>query len=196
MKKSVSRRAFNRLLGMMARLLPGATTLRPFLHRIRGVRTEGSVFIGDDVYLENEYPERVELHDGCQLCVRSILLAHTRDPGRIVVEKDAFIGANSVITAGSGQTLTIGQGAVVAASSVVATDVPPHTLVGTDKARVLAEASVPFTMTTTFEDFLAGLRPPKKDSGVQDPKSRPLSSPDRVGSQQRNRSDGGARASG
>ncbi len=167
--KSLFRRVLNRVLGLMTRLLPGATTLRPFLHRLRGVRIEGRVFIGDDVYLENEYPESIELQDGCQLCVRTTLIAHTGTSnrknhgravwGRIVVEKDAFVGATSVLTAAPGQTLTIGQGAVVTASSVIATDVPRHTLVGTDKARVLAEATVPLRMETPFEDFLAGLRP-------------------------------------
>ena len=169
--KSVLRRGSNRVLALMARLLPGATTLRPFLHTLRGVQIRGRVFIGDDVYLENEYPERIELKDGCQICVRSTLLAHTGNSngenggpvwGRIVVEKDAFVGATSVVTAAPGQTLTIGQGAVVAASSVVATDVPRHTLVGAEKARVLAKATVPLRMETSFEDFLAGLRPPRR----------------------------------
>ena len=171
MQKSVFRRSLNRTLGKMARLLPGATTLRPFLHRLRGVRISGEVFIGDDVYLENEFPERVELHDGCQICVRSILLAHTRGPGRIIVEREAFIGANTVVTAGSGQTVTIGEGAVVTASSVIATDVPKRTLVGTPKARVLADVTVPFKMATTYEEFLAGLRPRRRPFSRRGPRA-------------------------
>ena len=161
--KSVFRRMLNRILGILARILPGATTLRPFLHGLRGVQIEGRIFIGDDVYLENEYPECIELHDGSQICVRSILLAHTRGPGRIVVKRDAFVGAASVLVASPGRSLTIGRGAVVTTSSVVTTNVPDRALVGIEKARVLAEVTVPLKLNTSFEDFVAGLRPFKRE---------------------------------
>jgi acetyltransferase-like isoleucine patch superfamily enzyme len=159
MKKSVARRTLNRILGMVARFAPGATSLRPLLHKLRGVRISGKVFIGDDVYLENEYPECVELHDGAQINLRSILIAHTRGSGKIVIGKDAFVGANCVLTASPGVTLSVGEGAVIATSSVVASDVPPHTLVGNEKAKPLARVGVPLTMETPYDQFLAGLRP-------------------------------------
>ena len=162
MKKSVARGIFNRLLGMLARFAPGATSLRPFLHKLRGVRISGRVFIGDDVYVENEHPECIELHDGAQICLRSILIAHTRGSGRIVIGKDAFVGANCVLTASPGVTLTVGEGAVIATSSVITSDVPAHTLVGNEKAKPLARATVPFTMETPYDRFLAGLRPLKE----------------------------------
>ena len=162
MKKSAVRRVFNRILGVVARFAPGATSLRPFLHRLRGVRITGRVFIGDDVYIENEYPDCIELHDGAQICLRSILLAHTRGSGRIVIGKDAFIGANCVLTASPGATLTVGDGAVITASSVIASDVPAQTLFGNEKARPLAKVTVPFTMETSYDRFLAGLRPLKR----------------------------------
>lgn len=159
MRKSVVRQALNRILGMLARFAPGATSFRPFLHKLRGVRITGRVFIGDDVYIENEYPECIELHDGAQICLRSILLAHTRGPGRIVIEKDVFVGANCVLTASPGVTLTIGEGSVIATSSVVTSDVPAQTLVGNEKAKPLAMVSVPLAMGTSYESFLCGLRP-------------------------------------
>jgi len=162
MNKSVARRVLNRILGMLARFVPGATSLRPFLHKLRGVRITGRVFIGDDVYLENEYPDCIELHDGAQICLRSILIAHTRGSGRIVVGKDVFVGANSVLTASPGVTLTIGEGAVITTSSVITSDVPAHTLVGNEKAKPLAKATVAFTMETPYDRFLAGLRPLKR----------------------------------
>ena len=163
MSKTIVRRSMNRIIGIVARFVPGATSLRPFLHRLRGVRITGRVFIGDDVYLENEFPECIEIHDGAQIALRSILLAHTRGPGRIVIEKDAFIGANCVVTASPGATLTIGEGAVIATSSVVSGDVPPHTLVGGSKAKPVARVTVPLAMTTSYDDFLGGLRPLKSD---------------------------------
>jgi acetyltransferase-like isoleucine patch superfamily enzyme len=159
MKKSPFRRVCNRILGMVARFAPGATSLRPFLHKLRGVQIRGRVFIGDDVYVENEYPESIELQDGAQICLRSILIAHTRGPGHIVIGKDAFIGANCILTAAPGKTLTIGEGAVVVAGSVIASDVPAHTLVGHEKAKPLALLAVPLSMQTPYGQFLAGIRP-------------------------------------
>jgi acetyltransferase-like isoleucine patch superfamily enzyme len=162
MKKSTVRRVLNRILGKLAQFAPGATSLRPFLHKLRGVRITGRVFIGDDVYIENEHPECVELHDGAQICLRSILIAHTRGSGRIVIGKDAFVGANCVLTASPGATLTVGEGAVITTSSVISSDVPAHTLVGNEKAKPLARATVPLTMETPYDRFLAGLRPLKR----------------------------------
>jgi acetyltransferase-like isoleucine patch superfamily enzyme len=147
---------------MLARFAPGATSLRPFLHKLRGVQITGRVFIGDDVYIENEYPECIELHDGAQICLRSILIAHTRGSGRIVVGKDVFVGANCVLTASPGATLTVGEGSVIATSSVITSDVPAHTLFGNEKAKPLARATVAFTMETPYDRFLAGLRPLKR----------------------------------
>jgi carbonic anhydrase/acetyltransferase-like protein (isoleucine patch superfamily) len=158
-KKSALRRSLNRILGMLARFLPGATSLRPFIHKLRGVQISGRVFIGDDVYLENEYPECIELCEGAQICLRSTLIAHTRGPGRIVIGKNAFLGANCVVTAPVGKTLTIGEGSVVATCSVIASNVPAFTLVGIEKAKRLAEVTVPLAMDTSYESFVAGLRP-------------------------------------
>lgn len=162
MEKPLHRRVLNRLLGKLARVLPGATSLRPFLHRLRGVRITGTVFIGDDVYIENEFPECIELHEGAQICLKSVLIAHTRGPGKIVIGKDVFIGVGCILTASPGRTLTVGEGAVVTAATVVASDVPPHTLFGSEKGRPLARATVPLALGTPHTDFLAGLRPLKR----------------------------------
>ena len=159
MEKHIVRRIANRLLAAAARFGPGATSLRPYLHRLRGVRITGRVFVGDDVYIENEYPECVELEDGVQICLRSVLIAHTRAVGRIVIKKNVFVGVGCIIIAVPGRTLTIGEGAVITAASVVSTDVPPGILFGMDKAKPLAQVRVPLTMDTDYERFVAGLRP-------------------------------------
>jgi len=144
---------------LLARFLPGGTTIRPFLHRLRGVRIYGRIYIGDDVYIENEYPECVEIHDKAQIALRSIILAHTRGSGKIIIEKKVFIGVNCIIVGSSGRTLTIGEGSVLAASSVITTSVPPYTFWGTERAKPIAKVTVPFTLETTYEDFIRGLKP-------------------------------------
>src|SRR5205807_7459400 len=95
--KSVYRRVLNRILHALCRVLPGSTTVRPFLHRLRGVHIRGRVWIGDDVYIENEYPEAVEIHDGAMIGVRTTIVAHTRGAGKIIIGQQAFIGAGSVV---------------------------------------------------------------------------------------------------
>ena len=51
----------------------------------------------------------------------------------VKIEDDCWIAANSIILAG----VTIGKGSVVAAGSVVTTDVPPYSVVGGVPARLI-----------------------------------------------------------
>lgn len=56
-------------------------------------------------------------------------------PAPIVLENDVWIGSNAVILKG----VTIGEGAIVAAGSVVTKDVPANVVVGGSPARVIKE---------------------------------------------------------
>ncbi len=159
MHKSFARRVANRIFHLMAQFGPGATTLRPLLHKLRGVQIHGAVFIGDQVYLENEYPEMIKLHDGVQIALRTIIMCHFRGTGRVIIERNVWIGANCVITAPAGRTLTIGEGSVVAASSVVTRDIPKFLFVGGAPAKPIARVTVPMTLHTSYEDFKKGLVP-------------------------------------
>lgn len=162
MIRSLPRRVSNRLLHLLARFLPGATSLRPFLHRLRGMKVAKGVFIGDEVYLDNEHPEAIELCEGALIGLRSTIVAHTRGPGRVVIGKNAVIGAGTLITCSGGKNLEIGEGAVIGAGSVVANSIPPFTLCGSPRVRALATVTVPFTLETSYQDFLRGLRPLRK----------------------------------
>lgn len=149
----------NSILHLMARVLPGGLSLRPFLHRLRGVKIYGQVFIGDDVYLDEDYPETVEIHDGVVIAARCTIIGHTRGPGKVVIGKRAAIAAGCVIVCAPGQTLTIGEGAVISAGSTVLNDVPPYTLCGGPRIRAFGKVTVPFTLDTTYEEFRRGLEP-------------------------------------
>lgn len=163
-RKSILRGAVNRILQLLARFCPGSTNLRPALHRLRGVKIGRHVFIGDDVYLDNEWPERIEIQDNVQISMRSIIIAHTRGPGRVVIEKEAFVGPNCVLVSGAGRVLRIGAGAVVSAGSVISRTLPPHYYVAPAPVQVLARVNVPLTKAASMQEFWAGLQPLKRSS--------------------------------
>jgi acetyltransferase-like isoleucine patch superfamily enzyme len=58
-----------------------------------------------------------------------------------------------------GNTLTIGEGAVIAAASVVNASVQAHTLMGGPRAKPIGTVTVPFTVGTPYHKFLSGIRP-------------------------------------
>jgi len=131
---------------------------------MRGVKVGRDVFIGDEVYLENEYPEAVEIQDGVQISVRAIIIAHTRGVGKVVIEKDVFIGPNTVIISSGGRLLRVGEGAVIGAGVILSKDVPAQMFVVNDSSRAVARALVPLTKVEKVEDFVRGLAPIKVGS--------------------------------
>ena len=157
--KSLVRHAFNRILHLLCRFGPGGATLRPLFHRMRGVTIGKNVWIGDDVYLDNEFPECVEIEDGAMIELRSTILAHTHGAGKVVVGKNAFIGAGAVVVTSANRTLVIGEGSVIMASSLVTGSIAPYTLYGSDASKPLARITKPFTENITYEEFMATLRP-------------------------------------
>lgn len=65
---------------------------------------------------------------------------HSNSRGPIVIGDDVWIGCHAIVLSG----VTVGPGAVIAAGSVVTRDVPPHTLVGGNPARVLREITAEY----------------------------------------------------
>lgn len=159
MKKSTLRRLTNRMLHILARQVPGACTLRPFLHRLRGIHIGKDVFIGDDVYLDNEYPEAIEIDAGAQLSVRVVVIAHTRGPGKVRIGSHAYLGPNVVVTCPEGRSVMIGEGAVIGAGVVVTRDVPPRVVLMNEQPRAVAKANISLSEAATFEEFVRRLEP-------------------------------------
>lgn len=159
MSKSIFRRCLNRVCGLFARYTPGSTTVRPWLHRLRGVKIGKDVFIGDDVYFDAEYPESIEIHEGVQISIRALIVAHTRGPGRVVIEKNAFIGPHVIVACTAGRTLRIGEGAVVSAGCVITRNVAPRTVLAPPPPNIIGRATVPLTTAKSMEEFSAGLQP-------------------------------------
>jgi UDP-3-O-[3-hydroxymyristoyl] glucosamine N-acyltransferase len=152
----------NSLLHFLARVLPGGFSVRPFLHRLRGVKIEADVWIGDDVYIDEDHPDAIEIHDNAAIATRCTLIAHTKGIGKIIIGKGAAVGAGCIIVCASGQTLTIGEGAVVSAGSTVSSDIPPYALCGPPRIQTFGTIDVPFRTAATLEEFRRGVRPIKR----------------------------------
>lgn len=159
--------AWQRTLHVIARLSPGAESLRVWLHKARGVKIHGKVFLGANVYIDDEYPENVTIHEDAVIGISAIIISHFRGLGTVEIGRDAFVGPNSVVL----PNVRIGEGAVVAAGSVVTRDVPPYTFVGgVPDAKPLARVTKTLGRGKSMEEFQRGLRPlrsgtPSADTG-------------------------------
>jgi acetyltransferase-like isoleucine patch superfamily enzyme len=92
-----------------------------------GVTIEDNVFVGHNVAFINDTYPRAANPDGTLQTEADWKVEST------VVKKGASIGSGSTILA----NLTIGEGAIVGAGSVVTKDVPPRTIAAGNPARVL-----------------------------------------------------------
>jgi serine acetyltransferase len=158
MKESLFRGLVNRVFQEMARVLPGAQSLRVALHRGRGVKIGTNVWIGYDVVLDTSQPSLITLEDGCVLNMRVTVLAHFRESKGVKIGCNAFIGAGALIL----PNVTIGEGAVVAAGSVVTRSVPAMTMVQGNPAAPVAQCGIPIGPETTLKEFTRNLRPLRK----------------------------------
>lgn len=150
-----------RLLQSAARSVPGATTLRVWLNRWRGVQIGENVWIGYDVVIETSRPELVTIRDRATVQLRATIIAHFREQeGGVLIEEDATVGPGAIIL----PNVTVGRGAIVAAGSVVTKSVPPKTMVQGNPARPIATVEIPLRQDVSLKEFAKGLRPIKRQS--------------------------------
>jgi acetyltransferase-like isoleucine patch superfamily enzyme len=155
MKEYPLRGLVNRVFQHLARVLPGAQSVRVALHRGRGVKIGRNVWIGYDVVLDTSRPFAITLEDECVLSLRVTVLAHFREQVGVTVGRGAFVGAGALILPG----VTIGEGAVVSAGSVVTRSVPSFTMVQGNPAVPVAKCGIPLGPTTTLKEFSRRLQP-------------------------------------
>lgn len=157
---------YQRSLHKIAMIVPGGTSLRPRLHRMRGVHIAEDVWISQYVYIDENHPEAITIGANSSIGLRVSIFAHfywgpRRIPaaaGPVVIEEDVFIGPHCVIL----PNVRIGRGAVIKAGTVVSRDVPPGVMWGYPNPEALGRATVPLTSKTSYEEFMAGLRPIRK----------------------------------
>lgn len=93
------------------------------------IKNYSTVFIGENVSFDTNFPSNIEIQDGVWITCGCVLLAHYYNPltrgfdrGKILIEKNAFIGCNTVIC----KPIVIGENSVVGAGSVVNKDIPAN----------------------------------------------------------------------
>lgn len=152
----------SRVFDKVAFIAPGGGSLRPWLHRLRGVGIGRNVWIAQMVYIDELHPGDVEIGDNCTIGYRSSIFTHfywgrkrPTSSGKVVIEKDVFVGPHCVIL----PNVRIGEGAVIRAGTVVSRNVPPHAIWGLPPAELLGIATVPLTPEHTYEEFARGMRP-------------------------------------
>lgn len=93
------------------------------------MQDQGGLYLGDRAFIGHQVVFATLDHD-LNPSKRNDLY-----PAPIVLKNDVWIGSNAVILKG----VTIGEGSVVAAGSVVTKDVPANVVVGGNPARVIKE---------------------------------------------------------
>jgi acyl-CoA synthetase (AMP-forming)/AMP-acid ligase II/acetyltransferase-like isoleucine patch superfamily enzyme/acyl carrier protein len=156
----------NRLLQIIALYAPGYKTTRVWLHRKRGVSIGNNVSIGTSVLIETAYPRLVFMGNNVTIGMRAIIIGHLRDlttqaragdQHTVRIEDDVYIGPGVIVL----PNVTIGQGAVVSAGSVVSRSVPSQTLVQGNPAKPVAHCGVSLGGGVSYEEFLRHLTPIK-----------------------------------
>jgi len=155
-----------RILRRIAYLAPGGYSIRPALHRLRGVSIGKNVWISQYVYIDEIHPECITIGENTTIGIGTLIIAHfywgerrVNYSSKVNIGKNVFIGPNCVILPNS----KIGDGSVIQAGTVVNKDVPPQTLWGIPKASAIAKVNVPLTPEYSYEQFVRGLRPLPKD---------------------------------
>jgi acetyltransferase-like isoleucine patch superfamily enzyme len=118
-----------------------------------GIRVGKRVHLANNAFLSGA--GGIEIEDYVGIAPRAMILSSTEYPvpgkrmsgpmlpieqrglrqGRVVIKKDAFVSANSIIMPG----VVVGEGAVVGANSIVNKDVPPYEIVFGSPAKKIGE---------------------------------------------------------
>jgi acetyltransferase-like isoleucine patch superfamily enzyme len=153
-----------RFLAKVAMIAPGGYSLRPWLHKKRGVKIGERVWIGQYVYIDELHPEKVIIENNAVLSFRCTVFAHfytggysnEAKVGNVLIKEGAFLGPNCTIL----NAVVIGEGSVVVAGTVVTRNVPPGVVFGAAASGPLAKITHPLIKGGKVEygKFLFGLK--------------------------------------
>ena len=138
-----ARGAFNHLFSLIVSNLTGWPRARNMLFRFMGMKIGKNCHISHKSFPDPILPELIEFEDGsgCGIGVKLIThnvmnLKHASFGfGPIKICKNARIGAYSLVLPG----VTIGEGSIIGASSVVTEDIPPYSIAAGSPAKVVRQ---------------------------------------------------------
>lgn len=123
--------------------------LRPYILRRMGCKVGKGCFMGDYVRIDTSHPDMITIEDNVSIASGSRLLCHQRDFSDycvgddymqlgyivkpIVLKKGCLIGMESFVMPG----VTVGDGAIIGAGSIVTKDIPAWTIATGRPARVV-----------------------------------------------------------
>ena len=127
----------NFVLIYSARFAP-SLALKRFFCRLAGAKIGNGVSFGLGAVLDIFYPELIEIGDNSIIGYNSTILAHEflikkLKTGNVKIGKGVMVGANCTILAG----IEIGDGASIAACSLVNSDVPAGAFAGGVPAKII-----------------------------------------------------------
>lgn len=123
--------------------------LRPLLIRKMGCHVGKNTFFGDYVRMDTSYADMIYIGDYSHITSGCRILCHQRDlkgycvgdnaaslgyrTGEVHIGKGVMVGMESTIMPG----VTIGDGVIIGAGSVVTKDIPPYTIAVGNPAKVV-----------------------------------------------------------
>lgn len=128
-----------------------SSRLRPAIWKKTGCKVGKNVSMGYDIYYDVHNSSLITIEDDVWVASRSLILCHKRDLTMyrkgdnyndlgyiklpVTLKKGCVIGMSAIIMPG----VTVGEGAIVGAGSLVVKDVPAWTIVTGNPARVVKE---------------------------------------------------------
>lgn len=116
--------------------------IRPFFVRLAGVKVQNpsKTFIGKNVRFDGVHPELILIEEGVRITAGSSVLTHFLNPetgryidGSVILKKGVFCGINTIIT----KPVTIGEGAIIGAGSIVTKSIPEYEVWAGNPARFI-----------------------------------------------------------
>jgi len=143
---------YKRILKFIAKRIP-IFQLRVFFFRLAGYRIGKKVYIGEDLIIIDGLEDKGKVIIGDRVAIAErVTLVISSNPnfsrirtyapianGPIIIEQDAWLGTGAIVM----PDVTIGEGAIVGAGSVVTEDVPPFTIVAGSPAKFIRMLSIP-----------------------------------------------------
>lgn len=131
----------NVLVILIARYLPFFSWKNAAYRRLLGMKVGSKTAFAFMVMPDILYPERIRVGENSIIGYHTTILCHEYlvdeyRVGDVVIGSNVMIGANSTILPG----VTIGDGAIVSAASLVNRDIPPGAFAGGNPVRIIKTA--------------------------------------------------------